>query len=153
MGRSVSASGRTCSATGSAHSTSLSGRTAWCLLSPSQGVTKRRRLSWLTNSALVYEPKYGEWGGEGVLGSLPIMSAAVHSSPNKLGDLTPYLTYAPSLHFFESQYVNVLHAELVSMNVRRVTVVLESLLETHICLFYSNPVKTSLEIPLKRNFV
>ncbi len=33
VGRSVSASGRTCSATVSAHSTSLSGRTSWCLLS------------------------------------------------------------------------------------------------------------------------
>ncbi len=28
-----------------------------------QGVTKRCRLSWLTNSALVYEPKYEEGGG------------------------------------------------------------------------------------------
>jgi hypothetical protein len=28
------------------------------------GVTKRCRLSWLTNSALVYEPKYGVSGGE-----------------------------------------------------------------------------------------
>jgi hypothetical protein len=27
-----------------------------------QGVTKRCRLSWLTNSALVYEPKYGGRG-------------------------------------------------------------------------------------------
>ncbi len=30
-----------------------------------QGVTKRRRLSWLTNSALVYEPKCGGIGGGG----------------------------------------------------------------------------------------
>jgi hypothetical protein len=29
----------------------------------SRGVTKRCRLSWLTNSALVYEPKLGEGGG------------------------------------------------------------------------------------------
>ncbi len=27
-----------------------------------QGVTKKCRLSWLTNSALVYEPKCGGWG-------------------------------------------------------------------------------------------
>ncbi len=27
-----------------------------------QGVTKRCRLSWLTNSALAYEPQCGEWG-------------------------------------------------------------------------------------------
>ncbi len=38
--------------------------------------------SWLTNSALVYEPKCG--GREGVAGSQP-MSTAVHRSPNKLG--------------------------------------------------------------------
>jgi hypothetical protein len=45
-----------------------------------QVVTKRCRLSWLTNSPLVYEPKCGDrWG---VAGSQP-MSAAVHRSPNK----------------------------------------------------------------------
>ncbi len=42
-----------------------------------QGVTKRCRLSWLTNSALVYEPKCG---GERVAGSQP-MSTAVHMEP------------------------------------------------------------------------
>ncbi len=36
-----------------------------------QGVTKKRRLSWLANSALVYEPKCGG------MGSQP-MSTAVH---------------------------------------------------------------------------
>jgi hypothetical protein len=46
-----------------------------------QEVTKRCRLSWLTNSALVYEPKYE--GGGGVVGPKP-MSKAVHRSPNKL---------------------------------------------------------------------
>jgi hypothetical protein len=45
-----------------------------------QGVTKRCRLSWLTNSALVYEPKCGGKGGEGVACSQP-MSAAVHMEP------------------------------------------------------------------------
>ncbi len=40
--------------------------------------TKRCRLSWLTNSALVYEPKCGE-----VPGPQP-MSTTVHRSPNKL---------------------------------------------------------------------
>jgi hypothetical protein len=44
------------------------------------GVTKRCRLSWLTNSALVYEPKCG---GGGVTGSQSV-STAVHRSPNKL---------------------------------------------------------------------
>ncbi len=46
-----------------------------------QGVTKRCRLSWLTNSGLVNEPKYGGEGG--VAGSQP-MSTAVHRSQNKL---------------------------------------------------------------------
>jgi hypothetical protein len=46
------------------------------------GVAKRCRLSWLTNSALVYEPKSGE-GGRGVAESQP-MSTVVHRSPNKL---------------------------------------------------------------------
>jgi hypothetical protein len=46
-----------------------------------QGVSKRCRLSWLTNSALVYEPKCGGRGG--VAGSQP-MSTAVHRSPQKL---------------------------------------------------------------------
>jgi hypothetical protein len=46
-----------------------------------QGVTKRCRLSWLTSSALVYEPKCGGRGR--VAGSQP-MSTAVHRSPNKL---------------------------------------------------------------------
>ncbi len=53
-----------------------------------QVVTKTCRLSWLTNSALVYEPKCGGRGG--VAGSQP-MSAAVHRNQTKL--LSPYLTY------------------------------------------------------------
>ncbi len=46
-----------------------------------QRVTKRCRLSWLANSALVYVLKYG--GRRGVAESQP-MSAAVHRSPKKL---------------------------------------------------------------------
>ncbi len=46
-----------------------------------QGVTKRCRLSWLTSSVLVYEPKCG--GMRGVAGSQPT-STAVYRSPNKL---------------------------------------------------------------------
>ncbi len=50
-----------------------------------QGVTKRSRLSWLTNSALVYEPKCGGGGEAVVAGSQPMrMSTAVHWSPHKL---------------------------------------------------------------------
>jgi hypothetical protein len=55
-----------------------------------QGVTKRCRLSWLTISALVYEPKCGGMGGCG-------MSAHEYNCPHGVqinsGDLTPYLTY------------------------------------------------------------
>jgi hypothetical protein len=43
------------------------------------------RPSWLTNSALVYEPKFG--GGGGVAEYQPMSTAVVytlHSSPNKL---------------------------------------------------------------------
>ncbi len=47
----------------------------------SQGVTKRCRQSWLTNDALVYEPKCG--GSGGVAWPQPV-STAVHRSPNKL---------------------------------------------------------------------
>ncbi len=48
------------------------------------GTTKGCRLSWLTKSALVYEPKcVGGGGGGGVAGSQP-MSSAVHMEPNKL---------------------------------------------------------------------
>ncbi len=43
-----------------------------------KGVTKRCRLPWLTNCALVYELKSGGRGG--VAGSQP-MSAAVHMEP------------------------------------------------------------------------
>ncbi len=46
------------------------------------------RLSWLTNSVLVYEPKYG--GGGRVAGS-QLMSTTVHTEPQiNFGDLTPY---------------------------------------------------------------
>ncbi len=48
-----------------------------------QGVTKRCRLSWRTNSAFVYERKCG--GREGVAGSYSQwVHAVVHRSPNKL---------------------------------------------------------------------
>jgi hypothetical protein len=44
---------------------------------PQQGVTKRFRITWLTNSALVYEPKCREWGG--VAGSQPMSTAVLRS--------------------------------------------------------------------------
>ncbi len=52
-----------------------------------QGVTKRCRLSWLTNSALVFELKYE--GRRGVAGSQP----DAHGTHIKFGDLISYLTY------------------------------------------------------------
>jgi hypothetical protein len=55
-----------------------------------RGVTRRCRLCWLTNSALIYEPK----GGEGVGCKV---SANEHSCGRgaqiNFGHLTPYLTY------------------------------------------------------------
>ncbi len=56
-----------------------------------QGVTKGCRLSWLTNSALVNEPK---WGGEGVeLRGLSQWVQLYTVALINFGDLTPYLTY------------------------------------------------------------
>ncbi len=60
-------------------------------LGSSHGVTKRCRLSWPTNSALVYEPKCGGGGG-GVAVSQP-MSTALHRSPNKLWRSNCIFTY------------------------------------------------------------
>ncbi len=45
-----------------------------------QGVTKRCRISWLTNSALVYEPKCGRRGEVAGSQTQP-MSTAVHMEP------------------------------------------------------------------------
>jgi hypothetical protein len=58
-----------------------------------QGVIKRCRPSWLTNSALVYEPKCGG-GGKGLRG-LSQWVQLFTWSPNKLwtGDITPYLIF------------------------------------------------------------
>jgi hypothetical protein len=63
----------------------------YCILCCQQGVTKRCRQSWLTNSALVYEPKFGGMG-EGCGVSANEYSCANEAQIN-FGDLTPYLTY------------------------------------------------------------
>jgi hypothetical protein len=56
----------------------------------SQGVTKRCRLSWLTNSALVCEPKRGGGGGSCVV-SANGYGCTVHTGAQiNFGDLTPY---------------------------------------------------------------
>ncbi len=52
-----------------------------------QGVTNRCRKSWLTNSALIYEPKSG--GGESLSQWVQLNTGAQIN----FGDLTPYLTY------------------------------------------------------------
>jgi hypothetical protein len=56
-----------------------------------QGVTKTCRLSWLTNSALVYEPKCGGWGWG--CGASANEYSCAHGAQIKFADLTPYLTY------------------------------------------------------------
>ncbi len=70
-----------------------------------QGVTKRCRLSWLTNCTLVYEPKcWGRGGGE--LRGLTlshVLNAALHRSPNKLWRSNSIFNYGccnllPSCH-------------------------------------------------------
>jgi hypothetical protein len=55
------------------------------------GVTRRCRLSWLTNSVLVYKPKCGG----GVAGSHSMSTCSCERGVQKnFGDLTVYLTYA-----------------------------------------------------------
>jgi hypothetical protein len=59
-----------------------------------QGVTKRCRLSWLTNSALVYEIKcWGRGGGGGGCGISVNEYSSAHGAQINFGDITPYLTY------------------------------------------------------------
>ncbi len=55
-----------------------------------QGVTKKCRPSWLTDSALVYEPKCG---GGGLRGLSQWVHSCAHGAQINFGDLTPYLTY------------------------------------------------------------
>ncbi len=75
----------------------------WLTMLHDQGVTKRCRLSLLTNSALVYRSSAGGWG----VGSQP-MSTAVHitwhGAQTNFGDLPPYLNRGIFWIFF-LQYV------------------------------------------------
>ncbi len=66
-----------------------------CLITFTQGFTKRCRLSWLTNSALVYEPKSG---GEGELRGLSQWVQLYTGAQINFRDQTPYLTYAFTEH-------------------------------------------------------
>ncbi len=65
-----------------------------------QRFTKRCRLSWLTNSALVYEPKCG--GREEMRGSQP-MSTAVHVELHKVRTYKEYRSVCPSSELGLSQ--------------------------------------------------
>jgi len=56
-----------------------------------QGVTKRCRLSWLTNTALVYEP-YGALANE---------YSCAHGANINYGDLTPFLTYVYRIRMYD----------------------------------------------------
>jgi hypothetical protein len=59
-----------------------------------QESTKSYRLSWLTNSSLVYEPKCGGGGGW-VAGSQPLSTAVLRTGAQiNFVDLTPYLSNA-----------------------------------------------------------
>ncbi len=62
-------------------------------LYPKQGVTKRCRLSWLTNSALVYEPNCGG----GFRGLSQRVQLYTHGAQIYFVDLTPYLPYDPKV--------------------------------------------------------
>jgi hypothetical protein len=68
-----------------------------------QGVTKRCRLFWLTNSALVYEPKCGGWGGGSCRRRISAdeYSCTYTGAQINFGDLTPYLTYGYGIHFVQ----------------------------------------------------
>jgi hypothetical protein len=59
---------------------------------PIKGVPKRCRLSWLNNSAVVYERKCG-WGGGGGCGVSAFEYSSAHGAQINSGDLAPYLTY------------------------------------------------------------
>jgi hypothetical protein len=71
-----------------------------------QGVSKRCRLSWLTNGALVYEPKCG---GEG--GGVCRVSANEYSCAHgaQFGYITQYLTYAVECGMWMQGYVKELY--------------------------------------------
>jgi|688.fasta_scaffold589479_2 hypothetical protein len=75
-----------------------------------QGVTKKCRLSWLTNSALVCEPKCRGRGG-----LRQLMNTAVHMEQTNFGDITPYLTYRVPTHAmskdfsYSSDYENMIY--------------------------------------------
>ncbi len=91
----------------------VTSKTEWVTIQPeriaidrkgtTQGVTKRCRLSWLTNSALVlvYEPKCG---GVGELRGISQWVQLYTGAQINLGDLTPYLNYTQKKFRFQSRW-------------------------------------------------
>ncbi len=79
----------------------------WPAVPLSQEVTKRWRLSLLTNSAFVYESQMRVIGGGGEVACLSQWVQLCTSQIN-FGDLPPYLTYALKVHkienFFDSDF-------------------------------------------------
>jgi hypothetical protein len=75
-----------------------------------QGVTKRCRLSWLTNSGLVNEPKCGGRGRGGVSAN---EYSCAHGDQINFGDLTPYITMAWPLRIFITL---LMHTVLVQLH-------------------------------------
>jgi hypothetical protein len=59
-----------------------------CYLHVSGGHKERLRLSWLTNSVLVYGPKCGGWGGG--CGVLANEYSRAHGAQINFGDINPY---------------------------------------------------------------
>jgi hypothetical protein len=65
-----------------------------------RGVIKRCRLFWLTNRALVFEPKFGEEeGGVAACGDSAKEYSCTHGAQINFGDVTTYLTYAAYKQF------------------------------------------------------
>ncbi len=69
-------------------------------------VAKRCRLSWLTNSVLVYEPKCQGLGGGGAAGKHPMIKAeCAHGVQINFGDLTGKVMLFPKRHHTISQLI------------------------------------------------
>jgi hypothetical protein len=61
---------------------------------------RRLHVSWLTNSALVYEPICGGWSGWRGFEEPADEYSCTHRAQINFGDLTPYLTYGHIAHSF-----------------------------------------------------
>ncbi len=89
-----------------------------------QEVTKRFRLSLLTNRAVVYESQFGGMGGGGRCAAFQPMRTATHitwyryGAQIKFGDLPPYLTFASMqlqvVQFWSCRYLNTSFRSSVS---------------------------------------